>query len=93
MSPLSPFVYDLLVGALVIPFFIYCDSVYFALDSYSLGKLTVAFNGCVRYVHRRRVCDHISDVSDSILDFSLLTFMEFWLTCVIFSLLTSLRKH
>jgi hypothetical protein len=45
-------------------FFIYCDLVYFAFDSYSLRKLTVAFNACVRYVYRRRLFYHISDVSD-----------------------------
>jgi hypothetical protein len=64
-----------LVVALVIPFLIYCNCVYFALDSYSLRKLTVAFNVCVRYVYRRRLFDHISDVSDSILGCSLLTYM------------------
>jgi hypothetical protein len=46
-----------LVFALVIPFFTYCDCVYFALDSYSLRKLTVAFNACVRYVYRRMLFD------------------------------------
>jgi hypothetical protein len=48
---------------LVILFFSYCDCVYVALDSYLLRKLTVAFNACVRYVYRRRLFDHISDVS------------------------------
>jgi hypothetical protein len=76
------------VVTLVIPFFIYCDCVYFALDSYSLRKLTVAFNACVRSFYRRRLFDHISDVSDSILGCSLLTYMEFRLACFIFSLVT-----
>jgi hypothetical protein len=40
-----------LVVALVIPFFTYCDCVYIAFDSYSLRKLTVAFNAYVRYVY------------------------------------------
>jgi hypothetical protein len=57
-----------------------------ALDSYSLRKLTVAFNACVRYVYCRRLFDHISDVSDSILGCSMLTYMEFRLTCFMFSL-------
>jgi hypothetical protein len=74
------------VVALVILFFIYCDCVYFALDSYLLRKLTVAFIACVRYVYRRRLFNHISDVSDSILGCSLLTYMEFWLACLMFSL-------
>jgi hypothetical protein len=74
-----------LVVTLVIPFFIYCDCIYFALDSYSLRKLTVAFNACVRYVYHRRL-DHISDVSDSILGCFLLTYLEFRLACFIFSL-------
>jgi hypothetical protein len=73
---------------LVILFFIYCDCVYFVLDSYSLRKLTVAPNAFVRYVYRRRLFDHISDVSDSILGCSLLTYMEFRLACFIFSLVT-----
>jgi hypothetical protein len=74
-------------------FFIYCDCVYFALDSYSLRKLTVAFNACVRYIYRRRLFDHISDVSDSILGCSLLTYMEFRLACFIFSLMTGCRPR
>jgi hypothetical protein len=77
-----------LVVALVIPFFIYCDCVYFALDSYSLRKLTMAFNACVRYVYRRRLFDLIFDVSDSILGCSLLTYMEFRRVCFMFSLVT-----
>jgi hypothetical protein len=71
-----------LVVALVILFLIYC--VYFALDSYSLRKLTVPFNACVRYVYRRRLFDHLSDVSDSILGCFLLTYMEFWLAFLCF---------
>jgi hypothetical protein len=78
-----------LVVAFVIPFFIYCDCVHFALDSYSLRKLTVAFNACVRYVYRKRLFDHISDVSDLILGCSLLTYMEFRLACFMFFLVTA----
>jgi hypothetical protein len=36
-----------LIVARVISFFIYYDFIYFALDFYSLRKLTVAFNACV----------------------------------------------
>jgi hypothetical protein len=70
---------------------IYCDCAYFALDSYSLRKLTVAFNVCVKYVYCRRLFDHIYDVSDSILGCSLLTYMEFQLAYFIFSLVTGGR--
>jgi hypothetical protein len=74
LADVTPFAVRVrLVVELVISFFIYCDCVYFALDSYSLRKLTVAFNACVKYVYRRRLFDHISDVSDSILGCSLLT--------------------
>jgi hypothetical protein len=80
--------------ALVILFFIYCNCVYFALDSYSLRKLTVAFNACVRYFYRRRLfADHISGVSNSILGCSLLTYMEFRLVCFMFSLVTGSRPR
>jgi hypothetical protein len=82
-----------LVVAPAIPFFIYCDCVYFALDSYSLRKLTVAFNACVRYGYRRRLFDHISDVSDSILGCSLLTYMEFRLAYFMFSLVIGGRPR
>jgi hypothetical protein len=79
-----------LVDALV---FIYCDCVYFALDSYSLRKLTVVFNAYVRNVYRRRFFDHISHVSDSILGCFLLAYMEFRLTCFMFSLVSGGRPH
>jgi hypothetical protein len=50
LEDVTPFAVRMrLVVALVIPFFIYCDCVYFALDSYSLIRLTVAFNAYVRY--------------------------------------------
>jgi hypothetical protein len=94
LAAVTPFAVRMrLVVALVILFFIYCDCVYFALDSYSLRKLTVAFNACVRYVYHRRLFDHISDVSDSILSCSLLTYMEFRLVCFMFSLVTSGRPR
>jgi hypothetical protein len=82
-----------LVAALVLPFFIYYDCVYFALDSYLLRKLRVAFNVCVNYVYRRRLFDHTSDVSNSILGSSLLTYMEFRLDCFMFSLVTGGRAR
>jgi hypothetical protein len=93
MSPLSPFVCDLLLRLCMIPIFIYCDCVYFALDSYSLRKLTVAFNAFVRYVYRRRLFDHISDVSDSILSCSLLTLTLNFGWLVLFFLWTGGRPH
>jgi hypothetical protein len=69
------------------------NPVYFALDSYSLRKLTAAFNACVRYVYRRMIFDHISDVSDSILGCSLLTYMEFRPSCLMFSLVSGGRPR
>jgi hypothetical protein len=51
----------------------------------------VTFNACVRYAYRRRLFDHISDVSVSILGGSLLTYMEFRLACFMFSLVTGGR--
>jgi hypothetical protein len=62
------------------------DCVYFVLDSYSLRKFTVVFNACVRYVNERRLLGHISDVLDSILGCSLLTYVVFRLACFMFSL-------
>jgi hypothetical protein len=43
LADVTPFAVRMRLVVLVIPF-IYCDCVYFALDSYSLRKLTVAFN-------------------------------------------------
>jgi hypothetical protein len=51
----------------------------------------VTFNACVRYVYRRRLFDHISDVSDSILGCSFLTYIEFRLACFMFSLVNAGR--
>jgi hypothetical protein len=46
LADVTPFAIRMrLVVALVIPFFIYCDCVYFALDSYSLRKLTMHVSG------------------------------------------------
>jgi hypothetical protein len=53
----------------------------------------VSLNACVRYVHRRKIFDHISDVSDSILGCSLLTYMKFRLACFLFSLVTGGRPR
>jgi hypothetical protein len=74
MSPLSLFECDMLL-----PF---CDFFFHLLPLclfqtrflFAIRKHTVAFNACVRYVYRRRLFDHISDVSDSILSCSLLTY-------------------
>jgi hypothetical protein len=94
LTDVTPFaVLMRLVVALVIPFFIYSDCVYFALDSYSLRKLTVAFNAYVRYVYRRRLFDHFSDVSNSILGCSLLIYMEFRLACFMISLMNGGRPR
>jgi hypothetical protein len=66
---------------------------YFALDSYSLRKLKVAFNACVRYVYRRRLFGHISDVPDSISGLFLLTYMDFGMACLMYSLVTGGRPR
>jgi hypothetical protein len=79
------------IYALMIPIFTYCDCVNFALDSYSLRKLRVAFNACFRFqvcIYQRRLFVHISEVSDTISECSLVTYMVFWLACFIFSLVT-----
>jgi hypothetical protein len=68
-----------------------CDCVYFALDSHSLRKLTVAFNAFVRYVYQRRLFDHITNISDSMLGCSLLTYLIFRLACFMFSFETGGR--
>jgi hypothetical protein len=94
LADVTPFAVRIrLVVVLVIPFFIYYDCLSFALDSYSLRELTVALNACVRYVYRRRLFDRISDVFDSILGCSLLTYMEFRLACLMFSLVTGGRPR
>jgi hypothetical protein len=74
-----------------------CDSFFhllrlclFFLDSSSLSKLTVAFNA---YVYRRRLFDHIYDVSNSILGYYLLTYMEFRLACFMLSLVCDGRPR
>jgi hypothetical protein len=77
-----------LAVALVIPFFIFCDCFYFALDSYSLRKLTVAFNACIVEAFMT-----IFLLSDSILGGSLLNYMEFRLACIMFSLVTGSRPR
>jgi hypothetical protein len=81
------------VVALVIFFFIYCNCVYFALNFYSLRKPTVTFNACARYVYRRGLFDHISDVSDSISGCSLPTYMKFLVVCLMFSLVSGGRPR
>jgi hypothetical protein len=96
LADVTPFAVRMrLVVVLVIPFFIYYDCLSFALDSYSLRELTVALNACVRYayVYHKRLFDRISDVFDSILGCSLLTYMEFRLACLMFSLVTGGRPR
>jgi hypothetical protein len=73
LADVTPFAVRMrFVVALVFLFLIYCDCVYFAS------------NVCVRYVYRRRLFNHMSDVSDSMLGSSLLNYMEFRLAYVFF---------
>jgi hypothetical protein len=92
LADITPFVVRIRIFvALVNSCYTYSDCFYFALDYFSLRKLTVAFNACVMNVYRRRLFDHISNVSDSILGCSLLTYMVFRLACFIISLVTGDR--
>ena len=41
-----------IIVAIVLPHFLYCDSVYFNLDSRSSRRLSVALNACARYIYQ-----------------------------------------
>jgi hypothetical protein len=49
--------------------------VFFALNFYSLRKLTVVFNGFVKYIYQKSLLDRIFDVSDTVLECFLLTYI------------------
>lgn len=78
-----------LVVSLIIPLFTYCDVIYSALDSCSLRKIQVAFNSCVRYIYDRRRFDHVSDVADSVLGYSLEHLFEVRVATHMYKLITS----
>ena len=64
-----------IIVAIVLPHFIYCDSVYFNLDSRSSRRLLVAFNACARYKLEPRAS--VSEYATRILEMNFGAFRKY----------------
>lgn len=66
-----------LVKSLLIPFFTYGDVVLTSLSFESKRKLSVAFNGCIRFIYKLKRYDSLSLYSASILGCSLYNYFDY----------------
>jgi hypothetical protein len=55
-----------LAQSLVTPHINYCNIVYSSVDVASRSRIRVAFNACLRYIHRVRPRDHIAHLESSV---------------------------
>lgn len=65
-----------LIVSLIFPHFIFGDIIFSNLSSSCKRKLKVCFNACLRYIHKRKKFDPISDVENSIVGCSLFTYYK-----------------
>ena len=66
-----------LFGALILPYFHYCDVIYSASSVGTIQRLQLALNSCLRYVLNLKKFDHISQYSTFLLGCDLSTYLNF----------------
>ena len=76
-----------LVKTLIVPHFLYCDGVFFPLDSVCSGKLNLLFKSCIRYIYKLRKYDHVSIYKNSILGISLMEYYKYRSTLFLYKLI------
>lgn len=79
----------LLVKALLVPIFTYCEVIFCRMDSESSRRLRVCFNSCLRYIHGLRFYDHISHLECSLLGMSLANYYKFRVALFLCKLIAS----
>lgn len=77
-----------LVVSLIIPILSYGDVIFSTSCSAYMRKLDICFNACLRFIHKRKKFDHLSDVRDSILGCELKTFYKYRICAQIFKILS-----
>ena len=66
----------MLIKSFIIPFITYGANVYGVLDSTSIKKLQLAIYYCARFIHCKRIYDHISEESGTILGSTLQSYLN-----------------
>ncbi len=66
----------LLFKSFLLSHFLYADVVLYGMTSECKRKLSLSFNACVRFVYNLRKFDHISCVSDKLLNCNLFDYLE-----------------
>lgn len=78
-----------LVKALFLPYFESSNVLIGDPDSNNLCTLQRSFNSLIRFVHRRRKFDHISDVMDSLVGMTMTNYLQFRRLIFLFNLIKS----
>lgn len=81
----------LLVRALIVPIFTYCDTVFCTLDAGSCRRIQVAFNSCIRYIHNLRYYDHVSHLESCVLGVPLMVYYKFRVACFLYKLIVTAK--
>lgn len=76
-----------LVRSLIMPIFMYCDIVYYNLNSTLNRRLKVAFNSCIRFIYNLRRYDSISGPVKSFLGCSFENFFSYRMTIFMYNLI------
>ena len=79
----------MLVRAVIVPIFTYCDAVFCVIDAASRHRIQVAFNSCVRYVFNLWYYDHVSHYESQILGVPLMVYFKFRVACFLYKLITT----
>lgn len=75
----------------ILPYFLYCHSSFLGLSNKQFSRLNLAFNSCIRYVHKLNKFDHISMYKTSLLGSDLNTFYDMHTVLLIYKILRNKR--
>lgn len=77
-----------LVKSLLVPSFLYCDTVYSpSISSSCRRKISVVFNACLRYINNLHYRDHVSSYVNDIFGFDIFTYYQFRLASFVHKLI------
>lgn len=76
-----------LILTLIVPLLTYGDALFSSANANQIRKLEICFNACLRFIHKRKKFDRLSDIRNTILGCTLSVYYKYRLAVQIFSII------
>lgn len=78
-----------LIQSLIVPLFTYGDALFSSTNVGNMRKLEVCFNACLRFIHKRKKFDRLSDIRNGLLGCTLPVYYKYRLALQIYTVIST----